>query len=161
VIGVVALVLIGPKDLPVAIRAITRVLKRARRMAGEFQHHVDDMMREADLGDVQSTFRDLRGMNLKNALNRVVDSDGSVGRAFADPFAEHVVPPAGNPHPAAHRWQPSPMVQPPGQPAGPAPDFIPPREAVQFVSAVPPPVIHMAPDFVPPADAGRGTGGDS
>src|SRR5277367_5226195 len=125
-IALVALVLIGPKDLPIAIRAITRVLKKMRRMAGEFQHHVDDMMREADLGDVQSTFRDLRSMNLKGAINSMVDPDGTVGRAFADPFESHPVPP-GNP---AMRAAP--------RPAGPAPDFIPP-------STVPPLVIDPAP----------------
>ena len=130
VIGLVALVLIGPKDLPVAIRAITRVLKKMRRMAGEFQHHVDDMMREADLGDVQSTFRDLRGMNLKSALNSMVDADGTIGRAFDDPFASRPVPPTSTPRSVpAH--------------GGPAPDFIPP-------SAVPPLAMRPAPDFMPP-----------
>ncbi len=156
VIGVVALVLIGPRDLPVAIRAITRVLKKARRMAGEFLHHVDDMMREADLGDVQSTFRDLRGMNLKNALNKVVDADGTVGRAFADPFAEHEVPQAVS----AHRWQPAPMTELPEPPAGPAPDFIPPAAAAPYVSTAPREAVHAAPDFVPPSDAGASIGGE-
>ena len=47
------------------------------------------MMREADLGDVQSTLRDLRGMNLKGAINSMVDADGRVGRAFSDPFVTH------------------------------------------------------------------------
>ena len=139
IIGLVALVLIGPKDLPIAIRAITRVLKKMRRMAGEFQHHVDDMMREADLGDVQSTFRDLRGMNLKSAINSMVDPDGSVGRAFADPFSDHPVPPTSTPRTAA-------------PPAGPAPDFIPPATVPPFIMR-PAPVaeVQAAPDFMPPS----------
>jgi len=49
-IVVVAVIFIGPKDLPVAIKAVTGMLKKARRMAGEFQTHVDEMVREADLG---------------------------------------------------------------------------------------------------------------
>jgi sec-independent protein translocase protein TatB len=141
VIGLVALVLIGPKDLPIAIRAITRVLKKMRRMAGEFQHHVDDMMREADLGDVQSTFRDLRGMNLKGAINSMVDPDGTVGRAFADPFASHPVPPTSAPRGAAPH-------------AGPAPDFIPPASVSPLVMR-PAPVadVQAAADFMPPGAA--------
>jgi sec-independent protein translocase protein TatB len=109
-----------------------------RRMAGEFQHHVDDMMREADLGDVQSTFRDLRGMNLKGAINSMVDPDGSVGRAFADPFVSRPVPPTSTPR--------SVLV-----PGGPAPDFIPPASVPPLVMR-PPPVaeVHAAPDFMPP-----------
>jgi sec-independent protein translocase protein TatB len=147
VIGVVALIAIGPKDMPVAIRAITRVLKKMRRMAGEFQHHVDDMMREADLQDVQSTFRDLRSLNVKSALSNFVDSDGSLGRAMADPFAEHPVPPA----PAAH-----PETSTPGEPitaASPAPDFVPPHDAAQVPHDAPPPRGRPVPAFVPPAAA--------
>ena len=143
VLGVVALVLIGPKDMPVAVRGITRVLKKMRRMAGEFQGHVDDMMRDADLGDVQSTLRDLRGMNMKGALNRMVDSDGSLARAFDDPFAQHGVPPVspgGAPTPGVQA-KPLSATTPS---TGPAPAFIPP-------AAVPNPA---APNFVPPAAAG-------
>src|ERR1700676_1619216 len=44
----VALVVIGPKDLPVAIRAISGFIKKARRMAGEFQTHVDEMVSDPD-----------------------------------------------------------------------------------------------------------------
>ena len=54
-IGIVALVAIGPKDLPVAIKAVAEMIKKARRMAGEFQTHVDEMVREANLHDVRVT----------------------------------------------------------------------------------------------------------
>ena len=53
-IAVVALIAIGPKDMPVAIRAVTGWIKKARRMAAEFQTHVDEMVREADLSEVRS-----------------------------------------------------------------------------------------------------------
>jgi sec-independent protein translocase protein TatB len=146
VLGVVALVLIGPKDMPVAVRAITRVLKKMRRMAGEFQGHVDDMMREADLGDVQTTLRDLRSMNMRGALNRMVDSDGSLARAFDDPFAQHRVPPVT---PGA--IPPRVQVTPPSAAAparGPAPAFIPPASVPTTAAPT-----FVAPAFVPPADS--------
>jgi sec-independent protein translocase protein TatB len=141
VLGVVALVLIGPKDMPVAVRGIARMLKKVRRMAGEFQGHVDEMMREADLGDVQSTLRDLRGLNVKGAINRFVDSDGTLARAFDDPFVQHEVPPVMPSVTAA--------ALPDAAPASPAaapPAFIPPA-AVHAAPIVP------APSFVPPAAA--------
>ena len=50
----VALIAIGPKDMPVAIRTVTGMIKKARRMAAEFQTHVDEMVREADLDEVQA-----------------------------------------------------------------------------------------------------------
>jgi sec-independent protein translocase protein TatB len=155
VIGIVALIAIGPKDMPVAIRAITRVLKKMRRMAGEFQGHVDEMMREADLQDVQSTFRDLRGMNLKNTLNKFVDPDGSVGRAMTDPFAERPVPPVTPPTSPKRVWgeQPERYVPPVAVPtaSGPAPAFIPPGAAAP--APIQPPSF-VPPAFVPPEAAG-------
>jgi sec-independent protein translocase protein TatB len=83
VIGVVALVAIGPKDMPAAIKAVTDMIKKARRMASEFQTHVDEMVREADLGEVRDQFNQLRNFNVKREVERAVDSDGSIRATFA------------------------------------------------------------------------------
>lgn len=56
----VAMVFIRPKDLPVAIRTLSNGLKAMRRMAAEFQSHVDEMVREADLSEARDQFRDLK-----------------------------------------------------------------------------------------------------
>ena len=88
-IGVVALVMIGPKDMPVAIRAAARAMKKARRMAAEFQTHVDEMVREADLHEVRDGINTLRGANLRGIVERAVDSDGAIRRTLRDdPFAD-------------------------------------------------------------------------
>ena len=84
VIAAVALVLIGPKDMPVAIRSITGMIKKARRMAGEFQTHVDEMLREANLDEVKSTLNEIRNFDLKTEMERHVDPDGSLRGTFAD-----------------------------------------------------------------------------
>jgi sec-independent protein translocase protein TatB len=84
VIAAVALVLIGPKDMPVAIRSITGMIKKARRMAGEFQTHVDEMLREANLDEVKSTLNEIRNFDLKSEMERHVDPDGSLRSTFAD-----------------------------------------------------------------------------
>lgn len=84
-IGVVALVLIGPKDMPVAIRMVTDGVKKLRRMAAEMQGHVDEMVREADLGEARDTFRDLRSMNLRGQVLRTIDGDGMLRKSFAEP----------------------------------------------------------------------------
>ncbi|MDE2582555.1 MAG: twin-arginine translocase subunit TatB [Rhodospirillales bacterium] len=84
VIVAVALVLIGPKDMPAAVRAISGTIKKARRMASEFQGHVDEMMREANLGDVRDTLNEFRNLNVADALERTIDSDGSLRSSFTD-----------------------------------------------------------------------------
>ena len=82
-IAVVALIAIGPKDMPVAIRAVTGMIKKARRMAGEFQTHVDEMMREADLSEVRSSINDIRNFDIKGEIERTIDADGSLRATFA------------------------------------------------------------------------------
>jgi len=148
-IGVVALVLIGPKDLPIAIRGISNTIKKLRRMAGEFQGHVDEMIREADLGEAKATFDELRGLNPRTMLQRAVDPDGSVRSAFADPFKQHPVPPATTKLDQIHAA--IEVNQAVITPAPEAPAFIPP-------DAAPPAQVQPdsgpAPAFIPPASQG-------
>ncbi len=83
-IGVVALILIGPKDLPVALKGITELIKKARRMAAEFQTHVDDMMKDADLKEMSKSLKELRSFDLKGEITKAVDGDGSIRKALND-----------------------------------------------------------------------------
>ena len=53
VIGGVALIVIGPKDLPKALRTLGQMTTKMRRLAGEFQSQFNDAMREAELDDVR------------------------------------------------------------------------------------------------------------
>ena len=58
-IGLVALVVIGPKDLPAVLRTLGNWVARARNLAGEFRSHVDDMMREAQVDEMKREFSDM------------------------------------------------------------------------------------------------------
>lgn len=58
-IAIVALIVIGPKDLPQALRVVGQWMAKARLMAQEFQSHLDDMMREADVESMKKEFRDM------------------------------------------------------------------------------------------------------
>ena len=53
VILIVALLVIGPRDLPRALYTVGKWVRSARKVANEFQRHVDDMMREAELDDLK------------------------------------------------------------------------------------------------------------
>lgn len=94
-IGAVALVVIGPKDLPVALRRLAGFVKKARRMAGEFQSHFDEMVREADLGDVRDQVRDLKNLNVRGRIIKALDDDGGLSRAVQRPasLTEYALPP--------------------------------------------------------------------
>ena len=86
-IAVVALVVIGPKDLPDAIRGIAKGIQKLRRMAGEFQGHVDEMVREAKLDEVRDQINQIRNFDIKGEIEKAVDQDGSIRKTFEDdPF---------------------------------------------------------------------------
>jgi sec-independent protein translocase protein TatB len=87
-VGVVALIAIGPKDMPVAIRTMTTAIKKMRRMAGEFQGQMDELVREANLTEVRDQIQEIRGgLNVRQQIGRMIDPDRSIRSAFADPMA--------------------------------------------------------------------------
>lgn len=101
-IGVVALIAIGPKDMPVAIKTVTQVIKKARRMAAEFQTHVDEMVRETDLHEIRDHINEIRRFDLRGQIERAVDADGSLRATFAsNPLEPMPPPPPPVPEPGA------------------------------------------------------------
>lgn len=67
VVAVVALVVVGPKDLPALLRTVGRTISSLKRMAGEFQGQFNEAMREAELDDLKN---DLTGM--KDKASRMI-----------------------------------------------------------------------------------------
>ena len=80
-IAVVALVVIGPKDLPVAVRVVTNTLKKMRNIAREFQSHINEVVDDADLGDLH----EFQSLNVRSHLRKMIDHDGSLNRAVSPP----------------------------------------------------------------------------
>jgi sec-independent protein translocase protein TatB len=53
VIGIVALIVIGPRELPRTLRTIGQMMTKVRRMASEFQGQFNDAIREAELDELR------------------------------------------------------------------------------------------------------------
>ena len=60
VIAVVALVAIGPKELPGVLRTVGQWMGKARKMAAEFQGQFQEAMREAEMADLKKSFDEVR-----------------------------------------------------------------------------------------------------
>ncbi|MGJ4953252.1 Sec-independent protein translocase protein TatB [Bradyrhizobium sp. HKCCYLS20291] len=60
VIGVVALIAIGPKELPGVLRMVGQWMGKARRMASEFQGQFQEAMREAEMADLKKSFDEVK-----------------------------------------------------------------------------------------------------
>ncbi|MBX9802783.1 MAG: Sec-independent protein translocase protein TatB [Caulobacteraceae bacterium] len=60
VIGIVALLVVGPKDLPLLMRKIGKVMARARAMANDFRSSFDEMARQSELDELRKEVQALR-----------------------------------------------------------------------------------------------------
>lgn len=68
IIGVVALVVIGPKELPGVLRTVGQAVAKIRRMAGDFQSQFSEAMREAELDQAKKSVEDI-GTSVSKALD--------------------------------------------------------------------------------------------
>ncbi len=67
-IGVVALIVIGPRDLPHMFRALGRITAKARAMAREFSSAMEDAARDTGLSDAANSLNDIRDVTSKRAM---------------------------------------------------------------------------------------------
>ncbi len=74
VLAVLAIIVVGPKDLPRAIKTVTYWIRKARSMARDLQDGLDDVVREAELEDI------------KKEANKMMDGDGLDPSGLAKEF---------------------------------------------------------------------------
>lgn len=79
VIGVVLIVVVGPKDLPRMLRTFGKTMTQFRRMAGDFRRQFDEALREAELDDVRETVRDIGKMDPRSSVRDALNPIRAVG----------------------------------------------------------------------------------
>lgn len=135
VIGTVAVIFIGPKELPGALRAAGHWIGKARTMAREFQNNVDDMIREADLDEVKKQVQSAQSLasgGISTAIQNTIDPKGElkaqVETALAPPPALPAPTPESTLPPAQSEPAPAPVLaEAPKSPDTAAPAQIPPQ----------------------------------
>jgi len=136
-IGVVALIAIGPKELPGALRAVGQWTGKIRRMASEFQDQFREAMREAEMADIKKD----------------IDEAASKIHSDLDPFEFK----------DATSWKPAEPAAPPAADAPPAPPAEAAAEPAQAATTTaqaatttePTPTNGEPKAVTPPADGGR------
>ncbi len=88
VVGIVALAVIPPKDLPRVMRTVGQAIGKMRRMAAEFQGQFMDAMREADLESVR---KELDALNEKAKIDAAFDPAGMIREEVTKAAAPHDV----------------------------------------------------------------------
>jgi sec-independent protein translocase protein TatB len=129
-IGAVALVVIGPKDLPKALRAAGKWARKARTVSREFQSSVEQMIREAELDEVKNEIDKVTAVDLEHEFQKAVDPTGDLAEQLKPPEMPDITKigsgapdvPALPPAPESPSMAPpaeSPSVAPPtAEPAG-------------------------------------------
>lgn len=73
VVACVAILVVGPKDLPKMLRSFGKTLTSLKRMAGDFQRHFDDALKEADLDDLKNIASPANFSPVEDAKNSMED----------------------------------------------------------------------------------------
>ena len=102
VIGVVALVFIGPKDLPRALRVAGYWFRKARTLSREFQSSIDQMIREAELDEMREQLKKATEFDINKEFQNTVDPTGELAQSIRPPdIPDFFEPASSSPQPAA------------------------------------------------------------
>ena len=83
-IALIALIVVGPKDLPRVIRAVSQGIRRVRGVAREFHSSLEEVAREAELDDIRKQARDLANEGLDESLRKDLDPMGEIEHSIRD-----------------------------------------------------------------------------
>jgi sec-independent protein translocase protein TatB len=151
-IAVVALIAIGPKELPGVLRTVGQWMGKARRMASEFQGQFQEAMREAEMADLKQSFEEVRdaakglgGGGLMSSLQRDVTSALSIDTA-SKPATSSDAPviPTTPEAPTAETF-----AEAETHTAAAEPMTITPEVHAESMSAVPEPAVPEVPGEIP------------
>ena len=84
VIALIALIVIGPKDLPGTMKTVAHWMRKARALTREFQSGIDEMVREAELDDAKKALEATRRGNLEQTIGNAIDPTGDVTEEARD-----------------------------------------------------------------------------
>jgi len=130
VIGVVALVVIGPKDLPKVLRAAGKWAGKARAVAREFQGSIEQMIRESELDEMKKEVEKVVETDIGHEIEKSVDPTGELQTAIAPPdLSDAVKDPVGTTDTTTGTAAPAP--------AEPAPEVSEPAPAPAAKTSTP------------------------
>jgi len=104
VIAVVALIAIGPKELPGVLRMVGQWMGKARKMASEFQGQFNEAMREAEMADLKKSFDEVKEAatgfttgNIMTSLTKDVSEAMQIDKPASEPVDAQIASAIGEP----------------------------------------------------------------
>jgi len=87
-IATIAVVVVGPKDLPKVIRTVVGWIRKVRSMARDFQGSIEEVAREAELDEIRKEAAKLQGGDLKQSILDTVDPDRELSTSLKEAKAD-------------------------------------------------------------------------
>ena len=87
-IATIAVVVVGPKDLPKVIRTVVGWIRKVRSMARDFQGSIEEVAREAELDDIRKEALKLKDQDLSKSILDTVDPDRDLANALKETRAD-------------------------------------------------------------------------
>ena len=87
IVGVIALIVVGPKDLPVLMRNVGKFVAHMRGMAAEFRASFDEMARQSELDELR---REVEAMRAGHSLQTAALGDDSTAHQVFDEIDTHM-----------------------------------------------------------------------
>ncbi len=90
IIVIVAIIVIGPKDLPRVLRTVGQWVGKAKALTREFRGHIDDMIQETELAEVKKQIDSAASMDVEKIVENTIDPNSEIKDAFdfsGDEFA--------------------------------------------------------------------------
>lgn len=84
IIAAIAIVVVGPKDLPRVLSTVMKWVRKARGMAREFQSGIDEVVREAELDDIRKQVESSGDFDIGKEIEKAIDPDGDMGAELTD-----------------------------------------------------------------------------
>jgi sec-independent protein translocase protein TatB len=132
VIGIVALIAVGPKELPTVLRTLGQAMAKVRRMANEFQGQFQEALREAEFADLKKEAEDLTSSVTDfSSIDPMADVEKEMKSAF-EPSEPAKLESATTETAAAETSGPTPEPE-----AAASPDATPPVAAASHDDAAP------------------------
>ena len=96
-IAVVALIVIGPRDLPKVLRTVGQVMTKVRAMAREFQGHIEDAAKDTGLDDLKKDISKATNFDMNETLSDIAREPGKVSTPPAKQAPEATSEPVAKP----------------------------------------------------------------
>ncbi len=80
IVAILAVIVVGPKELPRVLRTVMGVVRKARMMARDFQDGLDDVVREADLDDIKNQIGGFDDGGLAKSVEDALDPTGDIAK---------------------------------------------------------------------------------